>query len=777
MTRVKGQLSFVRSGVERSFARKPRSGPSFLEQLRQGLSLSRHWQSISGILSKIGLLGAFKRIVQSYAFRLPASLVYLLYWICKELLRWLAGPLWRLSLHVARKMRAWPHRVAARIYTSLTDSRGELRFGIDPWSEFLFDTAQSQVANRYLKFAAKLSATGWQLPARICFDMAALVLIPALASQLYTGKTERALRVARLTNLTFRPWIKARNGLLCRLYLETLSRTAQLEMISKEFGKFEILPDFGLNRLIGIGHLYSFKPEHAKFYLDRAKDINSQDYVTFRTSGMVHLSEGNEKDAAADFAQSVKLAPYSVMAHQNYAGRYDVASYLPPKWEVERAGKLLIYDNYCILAENLFLQGQFSKSFFYYQKMLSYQTELARKFKLPGPLQKALSEKFPEYDRHLPTRLLPWEWIIQFGHIGLLDSYRKMSLLGFYPKANYVVLAPPDKVPNKAFLDHWQDHFVIVDDPELVMKLFPYQRYVGDNFMAYPGTGDLAEPWTRAAARAQIAWAKKRRKPLISLPKDKIASGEELLAKLGIPEGARYVGLHVREGGYYLEGQGGMSEHRNSSVEDYFPAIKEITERGMWVIRLGDASMKPLSPMQNVVDYAHSDHKSQNADMFLLATSHFVIGTTSGLTTACLSFGTQMLLTNCISNDWQLWTANTDFIFKRIYNRIEQRYLPLHECFTQPVQGYLINNIVLDRHGLETVPNSPDEILDAVRYKLDVLDGSVNRAGEKNLLIAAYRRAMANNPEMFGAARPVPAYLERHADILLQPAPKRGRMS
>jgi putative glycosyltransferase (TIGR04372 family) len=333
------------------------------------------------------------------------------------------------------------------------------------------------------------------------------------------------------------------------------------------------------------------------------------------------------------------------------------------------------------------------------------------------------------------------------------------------PDANYVLCAPARKVANPEYLGYWDKFFTIVRDDDLVDELFPYQRYFGDGFMAYRSPEGEVEPWTRAAARAQVSWARERRPALLSISPEDDAFGREQLRAMGVPEDAWYVGLHVREGGFYGEFAGSMSEHRNASVEDYRDAVREITRRGGWVIRLGDRSMRPLEPLPQVVDYARSEFKSRRMDVFLLATSRFVVGTTSGLTTAALSFGTPAVLVNCISNDWQLWSGDTDFIVKRLYDRREKRFLSLGETYRQPVQGYLINNVVTRRQGYDIHPNTAAEITEAVRYKLDIVLGDRPRPGEPSAALQRYRQAMAGNPLMFGAAHPVVPFLERHPEL------------
>ena len=153
-------------------------------------------------------------------------------------------------------------------------------------------------------------------------------------------------------------------------------------------------------------------------------------------------------------------------------------------------------------------------------------------------------------------------------------------------------------------------------------------------------------------------------------------------------------------------------------------------------------------------------------DVFLIATCRFAIGTTSGLTTACQSFGTEMLLTNCLSNDWQLWTASTDFIPKTVYRRTSGTPLPFRETYRQPLQGMLINSGILYRAGYDIGANTPDEITEAVKYKLDLLDGSRQRPLDSDPIMVRYRSALKDNPYMFGAARPVPTFLETRLELL-----------
>jgi hypothetical protein len=127
------------------------------------------------------------------------------------------------------------------------------------------------------------------------------------------------------------------------------------------------------------------------------------------------------------------------------------------------------------------------------------------------------------------------------------------------------------------------------------------------------------------------------------------------------------------------------------------------------------------------------------------------------------------VLVNCISNDWQLWIGQTDFISKKVYDLRAQRYLSLAETYRSPIQGYLMNYTVLERNGYSVHPNTEDEIRAAVQYKLDVVLGKRSRCDDSSELMQRYRHTISGNPFIFGAARPVPEFLEMNPFLLGEP--------
>ena len=169
-----------------------------------------------------------------------------------------------------------------------------------------------------------------------------------------------------------------------------------------------------------------------------------------------------------------------------------------------------------------------------------------------------------------------------------------------------------------------------------------------------------------------------------------------------------FVAFHIREGGYHGDGPGTTRQHRSADVSDYLDAITHVTSRGGAVVRLGDKTMTPLRRLPGVFDYAHSDIKSAEMDLFLCAEARLFVGTTSGLTTAVQMLGTPMLLVNCISNDCQFWHDKTDFTLRMVYDRTAKRYLSLRETYRQPLQALLIDTALLvQRRDSRSTPIAP----------------------------------------------------------------------
>ena len=150
--------------------------------------------------------------------------------------------------------------------------------------------------------------------------------------------------------------------------------------------------------------------------------------------------------------------------------------------------------------------------------------------------------------------------------------------------------------------------------------------------------------WELASSVHQ-RWRKEGRGPLLELPPDVAARGWALLQAAGVPRGAWFVALHVRD----ITWKGlnaGMQAIRNADTAAYLPAIAEITDRGGYVVRMGDPDAPPMPALANVIDYCCSDMRSDWMDIFLIARSRFMLGSASGPSFVPPLYGVPAVLTN-----------------------------------------------------------------------------------------------------------------------------------
>src|SRR5947209_10997494 len=214
----------------------------------------------------------------------------------------------------------------------------------------------------------------------------------------------------------------------------------------------------------------------------------------------------------------------------------------------------------------------------------------------------------------------------RIGHLALdFDSYIKQRLMqGRTRRPLYLVdfRAPA----NACLLDYWRRYIRVVPrGPAWRLRhLANIPALVDDLSVSYASVMSGASP----CYAIEAAWGE--RPPLLELNADHAARGEAALRQMGVPEGAWFVCVHARGAGY-SPGDEHIQSYRNASITGYIPAMQEIVAGGGWCIRMGDPTMEPLPPMQNTIDYALSDFKSDWMDVFLCARARFFLGNNSGI--------------------------------------------------------------------------------------------------------------------------------------------------
>jgi putative glycosyltransferase (TIGR04372 family) len=363
------------------------------------------------------------------------------------------------------------------------------------------------------------------------------------------------------------------------------------------------------------------------------------------------------------------------------------------------------------------------------------------------------------------TRYLPPIWSQQIGHTAHLDTYFKIRLLGWQPKARVVLFAPPEKTANPYYLRLWQPYVDIVTTREELARVAPFPEAIEDRESINDIDGGRCLWLPLAGAAAQEAWNREARQPLLRFPAEDLNVGHRFAADAGMSAGDWFVSFHVREIGFYGKRDASQS-FRNADVKGYLPAMQEIVDRGGWVVRLGDPTMAPLPSMPHVLDYAHSNARSDLLDVYFCSQCRFFIGSQSGLSIVSNTFGVPTLMTNWSSISMP-WYGNNTFLLKLLRLKNSGRILTFAEMLKSKL-GLAQYGPEFVKAGIEIIDNTPEELRLAVIEMLERVDQT--RAGgteddENETLQRRFRRLGEAHGVSF-TSRLARDFLSAHRDLL-----------
>jgi putative glycosyltransferase (TIGR04372 family) len=321
-------------------------------------------------------------------------------------------------------------------------------------------------------------------------------------------------------------------------------------------------------------------------------------------------------------------------------------------------------------------------------------------------------------------RFLDHTWVGSFGHIAELDYPIKLGLLeGRRRDDTILYVRPGAAIANRFLLEQWRPHLKIVEkEAELPMPLDSMRALAFDFRGPQLADGSTVHYW-HAAANVYRRWHAENRKPIVTLAPDTDRRGRLALESVGVPYDAWFVTLHVREAAS-KNLHASLHNVLNASIVDYLPAIKEITGRGGWVLRIGDTAMTPLASMPNVLDYSHSDIRSDWMDVYLLSRCRFFLGTSSGPAYVPQDYGVPCVLTNWWPPAQRPWHPQDIFIPKLYRTVKDGSILSLSRSLAEPF-GYCNSvDYLSNKYDVVVEANSPNDIHAVTCEMLDRLDGT-----------------------------------------------------
>jgi putative glycosyltransferase (TIGR04372 family) len=313
----------------------------------------------------------------------------------------------------------------------------------------------------------------------------------------------------------------------------------------------------------------------------------------------------------------------------------------------------------------------------------------------------------------------------RIGHLALEpDCYLKTDRLGWHKSYRVVFLHPADTVVNEVLFHYWRQHYTVISHSLLCYLLYPLsitpflRIYLGKN--AYVGKGEKGHVFPSVYWIARKYEEEFGAGPMLKLPEIDIDEGWRKLGECGMPHGAWFVCLHVREVGYLPELN--YHSYRDADILSYIPAIEAIVERGGWVVRIGDHTMKPLPALDCVIDLTQGPFPDGDIDIFCLAQCKFAVGTTSGPIVVPYIFGVPTALTNWVAMGHGGYGRRDTWIPKLYWSETENRYLTFAEIMSTPRRAYGRTE-QFEADGISVVDNTPEEIRDLCLEVMDLANG------------------------------------------------------
>ena len=226
-----------------------------------------------------------------------------------------------------------------------------------------------------------------------------------------------------------------------------------------------------------------------------------------------------------------------------------------------------------------------------------------------------------------------------------------------------------------------------------------------------------------------------------SLNSSEIHRGQVVQKAFGIPDNAKIVTLHVRDGAYF--DYCSSDSYRNSNILNYYPAIKYLISNGYYIVRIGDKKMTPIHVFgPNFVDAPFHEAYSDIVEPYFIGRSIFHIGTPSGPSGLASTFGVPTLFTNHNIIGHNSSYYKDLLLFRKYFSHMLNRFLTYEEILASPALDFCRTRHFVEA-GIELVENSAEEILAGAIEMIRRLEGSYPDTSEMRMKYRQIKRIEA----------------------------------
>jgi putative glycosyltransferase (TIGR04372 family) len=224
--------------------------------------------------------------------------------------------------------------------------------------------------------------------------------------------------------------------------------------------------------------------------------------------------------------------------------------------------------------------------------------------------------------------------------------------------------------------------------------------------------------------------------PSVYFLPDEMKKGREILAEMGVSEGAEFICFSVRDTAYYQQvvlAEESLARHpnpegredtyiRNPEVENYFQMAADRAENGQYALRMGSVVSSPLPGdlHERIIDYS-TVNRSAFGDIFLLGNCKFTVAGGAGIFWVSEAFDRPVVMIDNSPAGWRPPGFRDLFIPPKLWVKPEQRYMTFRESI-KAAPSYMFQD-AYERDGIGLVLATPDEISAVAREMDQRLEG------------------------------------------------------
>ena len=317
-----------------------------------------------------------------------------------------------------------------------------------------------------------------------------------------------------------------------------------------------------------------------------------------------------------------------------------------------------------------------------------------------------------------PILLIRWTRLdnAKFGHLATdVEIYLLEKKFGLNkPKESYIdfFYKPELKISNKQLYKMWKKKLIIL--PWSIV--FPLEYLRQKNFLF----NDENYFVTTSKDRYNLY---DKTLPRLSFSDKEKKKGFDFLRKIGLPEKAKFVCLHVRDGAFHSNKIHNYHNYRNCNIENFRAACKFLAEKNIYVFRMGSKVEKKISFSDTkIIDYATNGMRTDFLDIFLSSECLFWISTGSGIDQMSKLFRKPHLNVNQVPiGHIATYQKKSLIIFKHFFDKKTNNKLSIDKlvqknlCFSTRAEEFENKNVIIKENNLEELKSATKEML----YRID----------------------------------------------------------